>query len=85
MELSILIAGYLVAYPALVWTLRDLGGIHLHLWDGIGNPHPWRRATVLAYAATGWPVIIAALVWRFGGTRRRLVTLRRRARRRLGS
>ncbi len=82
MELAVvLIAGYVVGLPAYAWTRHDLRGIHPHLWDTVGTPHPWRHAITFAYLAAGWPAIGVALIWRWGPTRRRLLSFRRRSRR----
>ena len=76
----VVVAGYLVGLPAYIWTRQELRRIHPHLWDTVGTPHPWRHAITLAYLATGWPAIVVALAWRYGPTRRRLLSFRRRAR-----
>ena len=77
----VVIVGYVAGLPAYAWTRHDLRGIHPHLWDAVGTPHPWRQAITLAYLAAGWPAICVGLAWRLGRTRRQIFRFRRRARR----
>ena len=76
----VIVASYTVGLPAYVWTRHDLRSIHPHLWDAVGTPHPWRHAITIGYLAAGWPALGVAAVWRYGPTRRRLLSFRRRAR-----
>ena len=66
------IAGYVVAYPALVWTLHDLRRYPRQLWTGFGRPHPRGQATVIVYLAGGLPVFIVALAWRASNVRQEM-------------
>ena len=50
---AVILAAYLVAYPAFAWTYADLRRYPRQLWSGYGNPYPWRRATVVTYLAGG--------------------------------
>jgi hypothetical protein len=65
----VLVAAYVVTYPAFALTYFDIGRFPRHLWTGLGSPHPWRRATVATYLLGGLPVIITALAWRTSRTR----------------
>jgi hypothetical protein len=68
----VVVAAYLVAYPAFAWTLYDLRRFPRQLWSGFGSPHPWRRATVITYVLGGLPVCLTALAWRSSRTRAEL-------------
>jgi hypothetical protein len=41
-------------------TYSDIRRFPRHLWTGLGNPHPWRRATVVTYVLGGLPVVVTA-------------------------
>jgi hypothetical protein len=75
----VVLAGYVIAYPVLVWMLHDLRRFHPHLWTGYGNPHPWRVVLVAGYAVAGWPALVVAWAWRSSQTRRELLSARQRA------
>lgn len=66
------VLAYLVAYPAFAITYAELHRYPRHMWTGIGNPYPWRRAIVVSYALLGLPVFVTVLVWRTSGSRREL-------------
>ena len=78
--LAVVLAAYLVAYPAFAWTYSDLRLYPRHLWTGYGNPHPWRQAAVLTYVLGGLPVFVVALAWRTSTTRAELRSVARRSR-----
>ena len=80
MQLLLLIAGYLLGLPVLVWCLRDIGGFRRRLWPGYGNRASWRKGAIVAYAIGGWPVLAFTLGWRTGRTRAGLVDERERLR-----
>ncbi len=79
-RVAVILAAYLVAYPAFAWTYSDLRRYPRHLWTGYGNPHPWRQSTVIAYLAGGLPVFVVALAWRTSTTRSELRSVAHRAR-----
>jgi hypothetical protein len=69
----VVVAGYVLAYPAFAWTHADLRRYPRQLWStASANPYPWRQATLMAYLAVGIPVLIVAVTWRTSTTRRRL-------------
>ena len=76
---AVMLAAYLVAYPAFAWTYADLRRYPRQLWTGYGNPYPWRQATVITYLAGGFPVFVVALAWRFGATRAELRSVAHRS------
>jgi hypothetical protein len=61
-----LVAGYVVALPALLYGLRDLKHIPGGIWrHAAQRPQAqWRRGILFAYVLCGWPAIVAVLVWR---------------------
>lgn len=75
---GLIVVGYLVGLPALVWCLRDLKSFHRPLWPGYGNRGTWRHGAVIAYLLGGWPVVLLAIGWRTGRTRAGLVDERAR-------
>ncbi len=77
---AVVLAAYLVAYPAFAWTYLDLRRYPRRLWTGYGNPHRWRQATDLAYLAGGLPVFAVAVAWRTSTTRAELRSVARRSR-----
>ena len=77
-----IVVGYVVAFPFLVWTRRDLRRMHPHLWTGFGSPYPWSITASFAYLAAGWPALVVASAWRFSPTRGKLMTIRRHSRER---
>jgi hypothetical protein len=77
---AVVIAGYAVALPVVVWCLRDLRSFHRPLWTGYGNRRSWVVALLVAYALAGWPALFVALGWRTGQLRRELDGARERFR-----
>jgi len=78
MQLSLLIVGYLLGLPVVVWCLRDIGSFRRRLWPGYGSRGSWRKGAIVAYAVGGWPVLAFTLGWRTGRTRAGLVEERER-------
>jgi hypothetical protein len=70
----VLLAGYVVALPALLWGLADLRRIPGGVWrHAAQRPYVhWRTGLIGAYLICGWPVLFAALHWRRGHERAEL-------------
>ena len=60
-----LVAGYIVALPALLWGLRDIANIPGGVWRHAAQRprHQWRVGIIATYALGGWPTIVAVYVW----------------------
>ncbi len=78
--ITVTAVAYLVALPALAWTLSDLRRYPRHLWIGYGNRLRWERTASVSYLVLGVPVLLVALAWRSSLTRRELRALVRRIR-----
>jgi hypothetical protein len=61
----VLLAGYVLALPGLLWGLADLRRIPGGVWrHAAQRPYPqWRMSMIGAYLICGWPVYVAALLW----------------------
>ena len=61
----VLLVGYLVALPALVWGLRDLSRIPGGVWRHAAQRprEQWRVGMISSYCLAGWPSIAAAILW----------------------
>jgi hypothetical protein len=70
----VLLAGYVVALPGLLWGLADLRRIPGGVWrHAAQRPYvQWRTGMIGAYLICGWPVYIAVLLWRRGHERAEL-------------
>jgi hypothetical protein len=70
----VLLAGYVVALPGLLWGLADLRRIPGGVWrHAAQRPYvQWRTGIIGAYLICGWPVYVATLVWRRGRERAEL-------------
>jgi hypothetical protein len=62
----VFLAGYVLALPGLLWGLTDLRRIPGGVWrHAAQRPYPqWRTGMIGAYLICGWPVYVAALLWR---------------------
>jgi hypothetical protein len=62
----VLLAGYVVALPGLLWGLADLRRIPGGVWrHAAQRPYvQWRTGMIGAYLISGWPVYVTILVWR---------------------
>jgi hypothetical protein len=67
----VLLAGYVLALPGLLWGLADLRRIPGGVWrHAAQRPYPsWRTGMIGAYAICGWPVYVAVFLWRRGRER----------------
>lgn len=87
---GVLLAGYVVALPGLLWVLGDLRRIPGGVWrHSAQRPYPqWRTGMIGSYLLCGWPVYVSALLWWRGKERVDLyaewaeLSARKRARRR---
>jgi hypothetical protein len=85
----VLLAGYVVALPGLLFGLADLRRIPGGVWrHAAQRPYPqWRTGMIGAYLLCGWPVYVAVLLWGRGRGRAELheewdeLSRRKRARR----
>jgi hypothetical protein len=61
----LILVGYAVALPALLWMLHDLARIPRGLWRYAASrpPQAWRAALIAGYACSGWPSLVVALSW----------------------
>jgi hypothetical protein len=86
----VLLAGYVVGVPGLLWGLADLRRIPGGVWRHAAERpyHQWRTSMIGAYLICGWPVYVAVLLWWRGRERADLyvewaeLSARKRARRR---
>lgn len=64
--LIVLVAGYGVALPALVWGLRDLRRIPGGVWRHAAQRprEQWRFGFISSYLLAGWPSIVSVIAWR---------------------
>jgi hypothetical protein len=62
----LLLAGYVLTFPVLLWGLRDMKQIPGGVWrHAAQRPRAqWKGGMISAYALGGWPVIVSVLVWR---------------------
>jgi hypothetical protein len=62
----LLLMGYVVALPALLWGLGDLKRIPGGVWrHGAQRPRAqWRTGMISAYGLGGWPLFVSVVVWR---------------------
>lgn len=67
----VLLAGYVVGLPALLWALADMKRIPGGVWrHAAQRPYPqWRVGMISAYALLGWPAIFSAAAWLRGRER----------------
>lgn len=61
----VLMTGFVVALPALVWGLGDISNIPGGVWrHSAERPrHQWRTGMLSAYLLLGWPAIVAVALW----------------------
>lgn len=73
--IAIIVVGYAVALPALLWMLRDLARIPRGLWRYAASrpPQAWRAAVIAGYVCGGWPALVVAVSWRRGRERATLL------------
>jgi hypothetical protein len=62
---ALLLAGYVLALPGLLWGLADLRRIPGGVWrHAAQRPYPqWRTGMIGTYLICGWPVYVAVLLW----------------------
>jgi hypothetical protein len=62
----VLVAGFVVALPALVWGLRDVKKIPGGVWRHAAERprRQWRVGMISCYLLAGWPAIVAVVAWR---------------------
>ncbi len=62
----VIVAGFVVALPVLLWGLGDVAKIPGGVWRHAAERprHQWRIGMVSAYVLGGWPAIVAVLIWR---------------------
>jgi hypothetical protein len=66
-----LLAGYVVALPALLFGLHDLSRIPGGVWRHAAQRprEQWRFGMISSYALAGWPTIASVIVWRLSQER----------------
>jgi hypothetical protein len=72
----LVVAGYVVALPVLLWHRHDLLSFRRMLWVGYGSRRDRLAGALLCYLAGGWPELVMALEWRASERRRALVAER---------
>lgn len=72
----VLLVGYVVALPVLMWGVRDLARIPGGVWRHAAQRprEQWRFGMISAYLLAGWPSIVAVIAWRRSQERRDLFT-----------
>jgi hypothetical protein len=62
---ALVVLGYIVALPALRWTLEDGRSISRRVWATLGRHRShWEHQLRLSYVLGGWPAIAYMLWWR---------------------
>jgi hypothetical protein len=68
--IGLVVLGYVVGLPFLIWLIRDGRTISRRVWAACGRRRSqWEHQMILGYAVAGWPAVALALVWRRGGLR----------------
>jgi hypothetical protein len=63
---AVVLAGFVLALPLLVWGMRDLARIPGGVWRHAAQRprEQWRFGMISAYLLAGWPAIVSVIVWR---------------------
>ncbi len=75
---GVVIVGYIVGLPLVLWCLADLKSFHRPEWVGYGNRRNWQVGVVLMYLAGGWPGVLTVIGWRASRARSALRDQRER-------
>jgi hypothetical protein len=71
--IGLVVLGYLVGLPFLIWLIQDGRTISRRVWAACGRRRSrWEQQMAFAYAITGWPAVVLALMWRRGELRHEL-------------
>jgi hypothetical protein len=63
--IGLVILGYIVGLPFLVWAINDARTISRRVWAAVGRRRSrWEKQMMFGYALAGWPAIPLTLVWR---------------------
>jgi hypothetical protein len=74
--LWVVVAGWLVGLPFVVWAWRDIGRIDPGRWNGLSIREAWLGGLVAGYVLGGWPAVVVAVAWRTSMTRDALLPFR---------
>jgi hypothetical protein len=70
---GVLILGYLVGLPVLLWGIKDARTISRRVWAAVGRRRSrWEHRMILGYACGGWPALPLIWSWRYGRLRHEL-------------
>ena len=71
--IGVVILGYLVGLPFLLWGIQDARLVSRRVWAAVGRRRSrWEHQLMLAYALIGWPVVPIVLSWKSGRLRHEL-------------
>lgn len=71
--IGLVILGYVVGLPFLLWSIRDARTISRRVWAACGRRRSrWEHHMILGYALGGWLAIVLAFSWRQGRLRHEL-------------
>ena len=61
--IGLVILGYIVGLPFLLWGIKDARTISRRVWAAVGRRRSrWEHKMILGYLCAGWPAIPLALV-----------------------
>lgn len=71
--IGLVILGYLVGLPVLLWGIQDARTISRRVWAAVGRRRSqWEHRMIFAYLCAGWPAIPLIWWWRHGRLRHEL-------------
>lgn len=71
--IGLVILGYLVGLPFLLWGIQDARTISRRVWAAVGRRRSrWEHTMIAGYLCAGWPAIPLMWSWRHGRLRHEL-------------
>ncbi|MGZ4688468.1 MAG: hypothetical protein ACXVKA_16295 [Acidimicrobiia bacterium] len=71
--IGLVVLGYVVGLPFLLWGIRDARTISRRVWATVGRHRSrWEQQMTVGYLLGGWPAIPLVLSWRHGRLRHEL-------------
>ena len=68
--IGLIVLGYIVGLPFLIWGIRDGRTISRRVWAAVGRRRSrWEHGMILGYVLGGWPAVPLVMVWRNGRLR----------------
>jgi hypothetical protein len=63
--IAVVVLGYLVGLPFLLWGIQDARLISRRVWAAVGRRRSrWEHQLILAWLLLGWPVIPIVMTWK---------------------